>query len=119
MAKKTTAKRNTKKTKVLENGLVLREEDMTILGLSEEERKKNPECIEIPEGVLAIKEEAFQNNHELKRVILPESLKQIGSYVSAPVVSWKKSQFRKELRSWRMKLLHTVRTLQKLSYMRG
>ena len=59
MAKKTTAKRNTKKTKVLENGLVLREEYMTILWLSAEKKMENPEYLEIPEGVLAIEEEAL------------------------------------------------------------
>lgn len=79
MTKKTTAKRNTKKTKVLENGLVLREEDMTILWLSAEKKMENPEYLEIPEGVLAIEEEAFRRNHSLKRVILPKSLKHIGS----------------------------------------
>lgn len=79
MAKKTTAKRNTKKTKVLENGLVLREEDMTIRWLSAEKKVENPEYLEIPEGILAIEEEAFRRNHSLKRVILPKSLKHIGS----------------------------------------
>ena len=79
MAKKTTAKRNTKKTKVLENGLVLREEDMTIRWLSAEKKVENPEYLEIPEGILAIEEETFRRNHSLKRVILPKSLKHIGS----------------------------------------
>lgn len=41
MAKKTTAKKNKENVKILENGLVLSEEDMTILGLSEEKRRKN------------------------------------------------------------------------------
>lgn len=40
---------------------------------------ENPEYLEIPEGVLAIEEEAFRRNHSLKRVILPKSLKHIGS----------------------------------------
>lgn len=80
MAKKITAKINTKDVKVLENGLVLREEDMAILGLSEKKRLENPEYLEIPEGVLAIEEGAFQKNNRLKRVILPKSLKRIGSH---------------------------------------
>ena len=79
MAKKTTAKKNKENVKILENGLVLSEEDMTILGLSEEKRREKPKYLEIPEGVLTIKEEAFRKNHSLKRVILPKSLKRIGS----------------------------------------
>ena len=80
MAKKITAKRNTKNVKVLENGLVLREEDMAILGLSEKKRLENPEYLEIPEGVLAIEECAFQENNSLKHVTLPKSLKRIGRF---------------------------------------
>lgn len=79
MAKKTTAKKNKENVKILENGLVLSEEDMTILGLSEEKRREKPKYLEIPEGILTIKEEAFRKNHSLKRVILPKSLKRIGS----------------------------------------
>ena len=80
MAKKTTVKKNKENTKVLENGLVLREKDMTILWLSAEKKMENPEYLEIPEGVLAIEEEAFQKNNSLKRVILPKSLKRIGRF---------------------------------------
>ena len=41
MAKKTTVKKNKENTKVLENGLVLREKDMTILWLSAKKNGKS------------------------------------------------------------------------------
>lgn len=76
---KTTAKKNKENGKILENGLVLREEDMTITGCISY-MMKNPECLEIPEGVLAIEGAAFKKYDILKRVILPKSLKRIGSH---------------------------------------
>lgn len=74
MAKKSAT---TAKTKTLQGGLILREDDMTIIGVQEDTPEKELEHVVIPEGVKKIGQEAFLDQKSMVSIKFPESLVRI------------------------------------------
>lgn len=74
MAKKSAT---TAKTKTIQGGLILREDDMTIIGVQEDTPEKELEHVVIPEGVKKIGQEAFLDQKSMVSIKFPESLVRI------------------------------------------
>lgn len=74
MAKKSA---KTIEVKVLQGGLILREDDMTIIGVQEDTPEKELEHVVIPEGVKKIGKKAFLDQKKMVSIKLPESLVRI------------------------------------------
>lgn len=89
----------TAKTKTLQGGLILREDDMTIIGVQEDTPEKELEHVVIPEGVKKIGPEAFLDQKSMVSIKFPESLVRIDEMAFHNCYSLKEIVFPKNVES--------------------